>query len=250
MNGQLVSEGGRYAGTGSIGTARTPGGGLSIRDGRRPGHWARLTDSDGDRYAHVAVVPNDDGTLTDLPAEPPYPHGTTERWPAVEVNGRTDVPVRTGSQDGAVVWLEFEAVTPGYRFTFGGGGGLRWFRVTAMPAEDPGPYTGVAGSAAADGSWADLVPTVFSEHLYRAPSNQDVPLIPVGQVVLGQLETETADDPPDSPPRYRITPWGGFFRYKEKVLIRVECDGGNLVNIYKWEYRAAREFCISPAPPD
>lgn len=88
---------------------RRNSGGVSVVDGRWPGHWAQITGG-SNPYSHVSVAPGPAGSNVPMPAEVPFEFGNPDSWPAYEQNGSTSVAV------GTIVWLEPEGYTLGYRF--------------------------------------------------------------------------------------------------------------------------------------
>lgn len=108
--------------------------GLVVTDHRPQGHWARIVSvfdgsgsgSDGgsgdgpppgpNLYAHVPVDVQETGEVPEVPEHPGRLEGTRTDLPAIEVNGRSDVPF------GTVAWLEPSRVGPWFEFTAPVGG--------------------------------------------------------------------------------------------------------------------------------
>ena len=153
-----------------------------------------------------------------------------------EANGRplsedqTYIAVRYGvGPDSKLVF----ATTTGSGMEFveisGGGGGV---------------YSG-NGVSVVSGSWASNGLTYST--IYRAPSadydEPTLPEIPPGQVVLVRPSPTEAD-------AFEMTAWGGQRRVCDKKFLGSYCDGGNIVNVYEYNFWDARDLCKSPAPSD
>lgn len=129
------------------GSGDNAAGGIHTSPGTRDfaiaGLWGRLTaEPRSGWYSWRAAVPKADGTWTLLPAEQPYAYGTAhasdpaqDKLPARGANAEAGVPANTTT--GAVVWLEFDPVTPGYRFG-GGGAGSGGGMIAYSLADNPG----------------------------------------------------------------------------------------------------------------